>query len=372
MTDVYVVGVGMTNFGRHEVGSGKRLAVEASLRALGDAGLTFDKIDAVYAGTAHPLSPRGVFVAEELGLTGVPVQHLSNASATGLCVAHEAISAIMSGRAETVLAIGYDCPDTEMSTLSVIANERQAPPIVPFALLAARRLQTGAAGEQHLAAIAAKNWNYARNNPHAARRASEPVTAEKVIRSKLAAAPLTAMMCTTWSEGAAAAVFCSGSALKRTQSVPIRAVASVFRTTSHEGGRGGALEEQMAAARLVGTTALSKAGLRPADVDIVQVHDAFAIEEMLYYESLGFSDPDETHLLIERGAFGPSSKQRFGLPEFSTDGGLIARGHPGGPTGLAQIWETARRLRQANSDRVGLCHLIGLGGLSIGQVYARD
>lgn len=90
----------------------------------------------------------------------------------------------------------------------------------------------------------------------------------------------------------------------------------------------------------------------------------------MYYELLGFSEPGKTEALVEKGAFGPGSRARFGLPEFSTDGGLLARGHPGGPTGLAQIWETVRRLR--GKDRVGLCHLLGAGSVCIVQALVRD
>jgi acetyl-CoA acetyltransferase len=115
-------------------------------------------------------------------------------------------------------------------------------------------------------------------------------------------------------------------------------------------------------------TALTVAGVTTADVDVVQIHDAFAIEEILYYELLGFSEPGRTEQLIELGAFGPGSRKEFGLPEFSTDGGLIARGHPGGATGVAQVIETTRRLTSTD-DRVGVCHLLGSGSTCIVQVY---
>jgi acetyl-CoA acetyltransferase len=124
--------------------------------------------------------------------------------------------------------------------------------------------------------------------------------------------------------------------------------------------------------RVTAAAALREAGLHTRDVDVVQVHDAFAIEEIIYCELLGFSEPGQTERLIEQGAFGPGSRARFGLPEFSTDGGLIGRGHPGGPTGLAQIWETVRRLRTREQDRVGLCHLLGAGSICIAQVLTRE
>src|SRR4029453_4232979 len=89
-----------------------------------------------------------------------------------------------------------------------------------------------------------------------------------------------------------------------------------------------------------------QAGFGPEDIQLVQVHDAFAIEELEYYELLGFCREGEAEQCIEEGRFGPG-----GAVPFSTDGGLIARGHPGGPTGLAQVWETTLQLRGEAGER---------------------
>jgi len=374
MNDVYVVGVGMTVFGAHGPGMGVALGVEAARAALADARTSFAGIEAVYAGSAHPLSPRGVLVARELGLTGVPVQHVSNASATGLAAVHEAATAIEAGRVDTALVIGLDSPETEMPTESVITSEGNLPPAVSFALWAGQRIGEHGTTLGHLAAVAAKNWNYARDNPFAARRAPHPVDADRILNSRIVADPLTAMMCTPWGEGAAAAVLCSGQALARfPEDRAVHLAASVTRSERYNPGEvlQGAIVGSAALTRDTARAALQQAEIGPDDVDVVQVHDAFAIEEILYYELLGFSEPGQTEELIEAGAFGPGSRKRFGLPEFSTDGGLIARGHPGAPTGLAQIWETVRRLRANDPDRIGMCHLLGSGATCIVQVLQR-
>jgi len=200
VADVYVTGVGMTPFGNHGPGMGVSLAVDAALAALRDAGTTFAEMDILYAGAAHPLSPRGVFVARELGLTGIPVQHVSNASATGLAAAHEAVTAIEAGRAEVALVVGFDSPETEMPTEAVITGEGHHPPVVSFALWARQRMAEFGTTPEHLAAVATKNWNYARSNPFAARRAAEPVTVERVLGSRVVADPFTSMMCTPWAK----------------------------------------------------------------------------------------------------------------------------------------------------------------------------
>lgn len=375
MTDVLIAGVGMVPFANHGPGQGRRLGVAAATAALNDAGLSFKDVDAIVVGAAHPLSPRGPYIARDLGLTGVPVQHLSNASATGLAAMHAAMETIQAGHAQRVLVVGLDSPEKAVSVEDIITGEGNFPPVVSFALWARRRMHEHGTTREHMAAIAAKNWNYARENPFAARQAKEPVTIERVLGSKAVADPFTAMMCTPWGEGAAAAVVCASSAWKDPQGRrPVRLAASQFQSDrfSPEQILEGAIVGPPELTRVTAAAALREAGLGTRDVDVVQVHDAFAIEEAIYYELLGFSEPGQTERLIEQGAFGPGSRARFGLPEFSTDGGLIGRGHPGGPTGLAQIWETVRRLRTREQDRVGLCHLLGAGSICIAQVLTRE
>lgn len=373
MRDVLVAGVGMAPFANHGPGKALPLARQAALAALADAGLCYADIDAVVVGTAHPLTTRGIHLAKDLGLTGVPVDHVTNASATGLVALHHARQSIRSGDARRVLVIGVDSPQRAVPVEEIIVGEGNFPPVVSFALWAQRRMSEHGTTREHLAAITAKNWNYARANPYAARRAPEPVSIERVLGSRVVADPFTSMMCTPWGEGAAAAVLCADDAWPQgLGNARVRLAASAFGSDawSPELILEGAIVGPPELTRSTAARALASAGLQPRDVDVVQVHDAFAIEELLYYELLGFSEPGETESLVERGAFGPDSRKRFGLPEFSTDGGLLARGHPGGPTGLAQLWETVRRLRAG--ERVGLGHLLGAGSVCVVQVLVRD
>jgi acetyl-CoA acetyltransferase len=308
-----------------------------------------------------------------LGMTGVPVQHVSNASATGLAAIHEAQLTIAAGAARRVLVVGLDAPEKDVPVEDVIVAEGNYPPVVSFALWGQRRMHDTGMTAGHLARVTAKNWNYARQNPYAARRAPEPVTIERVLASKMVADPFTSMMCTPWGEGAAAVVLSTAHAYAgQADRRPVRLAASEFQTDrfSAEQILDGAIVGPPALTQNTAKAALGRASLAPKDIDIVQVHDAFAIEEILYYELLGYSEPGETERLVERGAFGPGSRKAFGLPEFSTDGGLIARGHPGAPTGVAQVWETVRRLRHGD-DRHGMCHLLGGGSICIVQVYSR-
>jgi len=373
MRDVLIAGVGMGPFGNHGPAKALPLARQAALAALADAHLRYTDIDAVVVGTAHPLTTRGIYIAKELGLTGVPVTHVTNASATGLSAIHAARQAIGCGDASRVLVIGVDSPQRAVPVEEVIIGEGNFPPVVSFALWARRRMHDHGTTREHLATIAAKNWNYARANPCAARRAPQEVDIARVLASRMVADPFTSMMCTPWGEGAAAAVVCAADAWPTSSGHPrVRLAASQCASDLYSTDLvlEGAIVGPPELTRDTAARAYAAAGVSPSDVDVVQVHDAFAIEELLYYEQLGFCTTGEAEALIERGAFGPDSRRRFGLPEFSTDGGLIARGHPGAPTGLAQIHETVRRLRAG--DRIGVCHLLGAGSVCVVQVLVRD
>ncbi|QNP47622.1 beta-ketoacyl synthase N-terminal-like domain-containing protein [Diaphorobacter aerolatus] len=167
---------------------------------MNDAGLTYADIDYVVVGTAHPLSPRGIYVAKELGLTGVPVEHVTNASATALAAIHSARQAVLSGDAKRVLVIGMDSPARAVPVEEIIVSEGNFPPVVSFALWAKRRMHERGTTREQLAKIAAKNWNYARSNPYAARQAPEEVTIDRVLGSRMVADPFTSMMCTPWAK----------------------------------------------------------------------------------------------------------------------------------------------------------------------------
>lgn len=372
MRDVFIVGGGMVPVGKHAEGTGKSVAREAAVAALNDAGCTFADIDAFIAGATHPSSPRAPFVAKQLGLTGIPVQQVVNASASGLSALHSAILAIESGRHDLVLVAGYDIPDRYEN--SIAAQGYQPPPTL-FAQWAMRRMHEVGTKPEHLAMIAAKNWNYARSNPYAMRRSNHQVTVEEVLLSKTVAAPLTAMMCTPWCLGAAAVVVASDKGLEKlaTQKRTVAKVrASEFQSEQYEDYHifDGAIVGPAEMSRATAQAAYRAAAINPKQIDVVQVHDAFAIEELVYMELLGFSAPGETEYLVEQGAFGPGSRKRFGLPEFSTDGGLIARGHPGGPTGVMQVVETLRRFRETE-DQIGLCHMLGAGSVCIVQIFEK-
>jgi len=379
--DVAVLGVGMHRFGRWAERSNADMARDAGLAALDDAGLSFRDVQAAYAGYIFAPVMSSARVMKEFGLTGLPVQHVSNASATGSAAFREACLAVASGRHDVVMVVGFD-------KMTAMIQQSAAPtdpawledailPAAFFALWATRRMHERGTKPEHLAAIAAKNFNNGALNPMSQRQADKPVTVEKVLTSRMVAWPLTTMMSCPIGDGAAVAIVGRADlARKRHPDRPVvRVVASELQSERYERGHlfmgpvVGPARMTVDAAR----AAYEQAGLGPEDLDLVQVHDAFAIEELEYYELLGLCRPGEAEGAIERGDFALG-----GRVAVSTDGGLIARGHPGGPTGLAQIWETTLQLRgeagrrQVPDARVGLCHMMGGGSVCAIHILRRD
>jgi acetyl-CoA acetyltransferase len=373
MTDVFVVSSGAVPVSnKHALGSGRKLAREAGVQALNGAGLRYADIDALYCGVAMPTSPAAVLVGKEFGLTGIPVVQVTNASASGLAAIHTAVDAMQAGRADLVLVIGYDVP-TNLD--DPIASQGFLPPPALFGMWARRRMHDVGTTVETLARIAAKNLNYARSIPFASRKMDAEATIEDVLASRPVADPLTALMCTQWVYGASAIVLATQAGLERIKA-PIKTVARIDATEFQSEVIGpfhiieGAIVGPPEITRSISKAVLARAGRSLDEIDCVQIHDAFAIEELMYYELLGFADDGAADDLVDKGAFGPGSREKFGLPEFSTDGGLIGRGHPGAPSGVFQAMESLRRFRETE-DRVSLCHMLGAGSTSLAQIYSR-
>ncbi|HYD49479.1 MAG TPA: thiolase family protein [Terriglobales bacterium] len=381
MKNVAVLGVGMYRFGMWSDVSNATMAREAGMMALRDANLSFKDVQAAYAGYIFAPVMAGVRTMKEFGLTGLPVQHIENASATGSAAFREACLQVESGRYDVVMVLGFD-KMTQMiaSSGANTAPENMEDAILPagfFALWATRRMHERDMKPAHLAKIAAKNFNNGALNPMSQRQAKETVTVEKVLASRMVAWPLTTMMSCPIGDGAACVIVGRADLAKRLQPgrPVVRVIASDLQTEKYAPGH-------LFVGPIVGPGQMSidtsravyeQAGLGPKDMHLVQVHDAFAIEELEYYELLGLCQPGEAEACIERGDF-----ELGGRVPVSTDGGLIARGHPGGPTGLAQIWETTLQLRgeaakrQVEGARNGMCHMMGGGSVCVIHILQRQ
>jgi acetyl-CoA acetyltransferase len=368
-----VAGIGMIRFGNHAARGSHELARDAGLLALHDAGITLADVDEAFVGYIQPASMLGVKAMKELGLTGLPVTHIENASATGLVAFREAAWAVASGRAEVAMAIGFDKMTDMMKggPSRGTGRDQLDQTILPaayFALWAQRRMHDHGTRPEHFAAIAAKNWNHGALNPLSNRQSDHTVTVEEVLASRMISEPLTAMMACPADDGAACAIVATEDWVRRHQPdrKVVRPIASALQSEAYSPGHTflgpvvGPASMTAATARL----AYEDAGLGPDDIHLALCHDAFANEELEYYELLGFCAEGEGEKLLEAGdtALG-------GRIPFNTDGGLIARGHPGGPTGLAMVHEIVTQLRgEAGARQVigakrGLAHLVGGGSV---------
>lgn len=378
-----VVGVGMTRFRVWKERTNLELGREAGLAALADAGLTLADVDEAFVGYIGAETMAGVRTMKEFGLTGLPVTHVENASATGLSAFREAAWAVESGRCRVAMALGFD----KMSEMAAggrrgrgIGRDSIEQVILPaayFALWGMRRMHERGTKPWHFAEIAAKNWNHGAHNPLADRQASEAITAERVLASPMVAEPLTAMMACPVDDGAACAIVAHPDvAREKAAGRPlVRVRASVLRSETYAPGHTfvGAVVGPPAITRDTARLAYEAAGLGPEDVSLALCHDAFANEELEYYELLGFAEEGGAERLVEEG-----QTRLGGRIPFNTDGGLIARGHPGGPTGLAMVHELATQLRgeagvrQVEGARVGLAHLVGGGSVCSVSLLERD
>ena len=250
-------------------------------------------------------------------------------------------------------------------------------PAAYFSLWAMRRMHERGTKPAHFAAIAAKNWNFGAKNPWSDRQPDHEVTVEEVLASRKIAEPVTAMMSCPVDDGAACAILASKDFARRLQ--PGRAlvapIVSALQSETYARGHTfmGPVVGPPSMTRDTARQAYDESGIDPMDVSVTLVHDAFATEELEYYELLGFCQEGEAEKLVEE-----RQTHLGGRFPFNTDGGLIARGHPGGPTGLAQIFELTRQLRgeagprQVANARIGMAHLVGGGSVCTVSLLARD
>ncbi len=383
LEDVAVLGVGMCRFGVRRDATVTELAREAGLKALEDAGISFRDVDEAFVGYMQAMPMTGIKIMKEFGLTGLPVTHVENASATGLVAFREAAHAVASGRCDVAMALGFE-KMTELARgggggrgIGRDAIDSVILPAAFFALWAMRRMHERGTQPEQFARIAAKNWNNGALNPLSHRQPDHRITPSEVLNSPMIAEPLTAMMACPVDDGAACAILGRKDlARKRRPDRPrVSAIASALQTETYTPGHTfvGPVVGPASMTRDTARQAYDAAGVDPSDVSLALCHDAFANEELEYYELLGFCPKGDGEKLLEEGA-----TELGGRIPFNTDGGLIARGHPGGPTGLAQIHELTLQLRgeagprQVANPRIGLAHLVGGGSICTVNLLRRD
>jgi acetyl-CoA acetyltransferase len=387
----------MTRFGKHLDRSMKALAAEAIDLALADAGLERETIEGAYVGNAvqglmtGQECIRGQVVLREHGFGGIPIVNVENACASASTALHLAWQAVAGGFQDCVLALGMEKlfhPDKHktfaafsgaidveileafrrMVAQGDVAGRSDSPPsnggtqrslfMDVYAAAARHHMQSYGTRKEHFAAIAAKNSFHGSLNPRA--QYQQARTVDDVLASPVVAEPLTRLMCSPIGDGAAAAIVVAPERLVRlvragaTFPRPISIAASVLGSGyDREPDDPGVVSD-------VARRAYELAGIGPEDVDVAEVHDATAPAELMLYEELGFCAEGEGKRLVESG-----ETQLGGRRPVNTSGGLIAKGHPVGATGIAQIVELVDQLRgragkrQVEGARVALAENAG-------------
>jgi acetyl-CoA acetyltransferase len=364
---VHVVGVGLHPYQRPSDVPYTALGVHAVRAALADAGLTWRDVESAYTGTATTAMGMSRLMYRHLGSTGIPMAQVENASASGSTAFRQACIEVAAGLVDVAIAVGVDKPlqlsiPQRAAGISDLVGGRMAA-FTHFALLAERYMHDHGATPEQLAMVAVKNSRNGTLNPNAQRRKAR--TLREVLAPPLISGHLTRLQCCPIGEGAAAVIVASDNAIQRlgldrTRSVQVLSSASRSETVYDGENFDAALTRETAA------QALDDAGVTADDLDIVELHDAFTVEELLYIEAIGLSPPGSGARHLEAGHFDIG-----GRVAVSPSGGLLAMGHPIGPTGVGQICEITAQLRgeagerQHPGARTGLAHMVGVGAVSV-------
>ncbi|MCB5169108.1 lipid-transfer protein [Streptomyces bambusae] len=394
----YIVGVGMTKFEKPESRDWQYwdMAKEAGQAALADAGIGYGQVQQVPVGYCFQPSTAGQRAAYELGLTGVPVYNVNNNCATGSTALMTARQLVEGGIADCVLALGFEKMKRgalggatdggarggaaeDLGKTSPVARHYgvmaarhgfdMTPPTAQiFGNAAREHMERYGTTEEQLAAVAAKNHRHSADNPNAQFR--DVYTVEEVLAAKEIHRPLTKLQCSPTSDGAAAAVVVSERFLVQhgLHGRAVEIAAQAMTTDTGESFASGSCIDVVgrpmsaAAARQV----YERSGLGIEDVDVIELHDCFSVNELLTYEALGMCGEGKSGELVSSG--GTTYGGRWVV---NPSGGLISKGHPLGATGLAQVAELTWQLRgeagarQVAGARVALAHNIGLGGAAV-------
>ncbi len=364
MTDVHVIGAGMTPFTRIAEASLADLARDAVYRSLIDAGIDAKSIGAGFF--ANVLGPRltgevtaGQHVMAEVGIKRIPVVNVENACTSGSTAIWLAVNAIRAGATDVALVIGAE--KMSVPGLGLISSGSEEPEtllglVTPasFALRARRHMVEFGTTAIQMAMVSVKNRNHAIENPLAQYR--QAVTVEQVLSSPMIADPITRLQCCPIADGAAAVILAS-SHIARGKKRSVRIDSSILCSGSYQNPVDLVRwETDYRGAKL----AYEQAGMGPQDLDLIECHDAFSIAEIMHCEALGLCEPGAGGALVERGETALGGR----IP-VNVSGGLLSRGHPIAATGCAQVVELVQQLRgeagarQVEKARTGLAQCMG-------------
>ncbi len=386
MREVAVIGAGITAFGELWDTSFRDMCAEAGVKALEDANVVGEQIDAMFVGSMSAgrfigQEHVGALVADYVGLGGdlhVPATRVEAACASGGLAFRQAVAAVASGMSDIVVAAGVEKMTDVSDATDVLAGaadrewESFAGATFPglYAMIACDYMNKYGLTREQLAQVAVKNHYHGARNPHAQFRSE--ITQSTVIKSTLVSSPLRLFDCSPVSDGAATVIVCPLERAKEFTDTPIKVLASA------QAGDTIALHDRpdfstMGATVAAGNSAFRQAKLERKDVNFVEVHDCFTIAELCAIEDLGFVPKGTAGKFTEEG-----QTQIGGKLPVNTSGGLKACGHPVGATGIKQVWEAVQQLRgeagkrQVDGATVGMTQNVGgTGATVVSHIFGR-
>ena len=363
MRDVFVTGAAVHPFGKHRGKSAEELGYHAVSELLAATGIEPGQVDIGLGGSVYGGSLLSQRVLQRVGISGQPTFTVENACASGASAVHLAWQAIASGSADCAVAFGAEnLSSFGGGTLPLTTNDIEIAQgmVMPaaYAMRAQRYLHDWDASIDDLTNVSVKNRRNGALNPRA--HFQTEITPDDVDNCRPVADPLRLLHCCPNSDGAAAVALCTEEFAARLGGPHVRIAASVVRSgrfsTGYRDMTWPDITERTAGA------AYQQSGFGPDDLDLVELHDAFSIAELLHAEALGIAERGKAHVAVASGEF-----DRDGRVAVSPSGGLLSRGHPVGATGVAQISETYWQLTgqagelQVPGAQVALTHVTGGG-----------
>jgi acetyl-CoA acetyltransferase len=389
--DVLVAGVGMIPFTKpgqslpyDEMG---QQAIELALK---DSGIDYKLVEQAFAGYVFGASCAGQRTIYKAGMSGVPIVNVNNNCSTGSSALYLARQAVESGAVECALAVGFE--QMNPGAIAAVFTDRVSPfedfdklcdELVDERLPLALRY-FGGAGREHMEKYGTTFEDFAKVRAKASRHASKNpfsvfknvMTEEDVLKSQVIwPGVMTKPMACPPTCGAAAAIIVSSDfAKKHNIKAQVRVAAQVMTTDRPVALESGSMIELVGRDMAVraAKAVYEKAGIGPEDIRVAELHDCFAHNEVITYESLGFCPEGGAQKFIADG-----DNTYGGKVVTNPSGGLLSKGHPLGATGLAQCYELTQQLRgtagerQVDGVRHALQHNLGLGGACVVTLYEK-
>jgi len=378
MRKVAIIGCGMSKFGEHWDSSFRELVVEAGLKAIQDANISGEKIDAGYVGTMASGSfigqeHIGALIADYMGLNPVPITRVEGACASGGLALRQGFMAVASGLNDIVVVGGVEkMTDLDGNMVTDVlggAGDQEwelflgatFPGI--YALMAKRHMHEFGTTEEMLASVAVKNHKHGSKNKYA--QYQNEITIEAVLNSKMVADPLKVFDCSPVSDGAAAVVLAPLELAHSYTKKPVEILASAQASDAIALHSRDSLTG-LKATRIAADKAYKMAGLGPSNINLVELHDCFTIAEIMATEDLGFFKKGEGGKAALEGRTAIN-----GEIAVNTSGGLKSCGHPVGATGIKQAVEVTWQLRgeagerQVKDAQIGMTHNVGGSGATV-------